>query len=47
MQTEGTDNYYSSGTAALKLRGQEAKTLIFTVAQEEEWQPYAPKGKVS
>jgi hypothetical protein len=31
------------GTAALRLRGPEAKTLILTVAQEE-WL-YAPKGR--
>jgi hypothetical protein len=34
-------------TAALKLRGPEAKTLIFTVTQEEEWQLYAPEGRPS
>jgi hypothetical protein len=33
------------GTAALKLRVPETKTLILTVAQEEEWQVYAPKGR--
>jgi hypothetical protein len=31
------------GTAALKLRGPEAKTLIFTLVQEEEWRVYAPE----
>jgi hypothetical protein len=35
----------SDGTAALKLRGPEAKTLILTVAQEEEWQLYVPEGR--
>jgi hypothetical protein len=35
----------SDGTAALKLRGPEAKTLILTVAQEEEWWLYAPEGR--
>jgi hypothetical protein len=35
----------SDGTAALKLRGPEAKTLILMVAQEEEWQLYAPEGR--
>jgi hypothetical protein len=35
----------SDGTAALKLRGPEAKTLIFTVAQEKEWWLYAPEGR--
>jgi outer membrane phospholipase A len=30
-------------TAALKLRGPEAKTLILTVTQKEEWQLYAPE----
>jgi hypothetical protein len=34
-----------AGTTALKLRGHEAKTLILMVAQEEEWQLYAPKGR--
>jgi hypothetical protein len=34
-------------TTALKLRGPEAKTLILTVSQEEEWQLYAPEGKAS
>jgi hypothetical protein len=33
----------SDGTAALKLRGPEAKTLILTAAQKEEWQFYAPE----
>jgi hypothetical protein len=33
----------SDGTAGLTLRGPVAKTLIFTVAQEEEWQLYAPE----
>jgi hypothetical protein len=32
------------GTAALKLRGPEAKTLILRVAQEEGWKLYAPEG---
>jgi hypothetical protein len=32
-------------TTALKLRGPEAKTLILTVAQEEEWWLYAPEGR--
>jgi hypothetical protein len=32
-------------TTALKLRGPEAKTLILTVSQEEEWQLYAPDGR--
>jgi hypothetical protein len=31
----------SADTAPLKLRGPEAKTLILTVTQEEEWQFYA------
>jgi hypothetical protein len=35
----------SDGTAALKLEGPEAKTLIFMVAQEGEWWLYAPKGR--
>jgi hypothetical protein len=35
----------SDGTAALKLRGPEAKTLTLTAAQEEEWQFYAPEGR--
>jgi hypothetical protein len=35
----------SDGTAALKLRGSKAKTLILTVAQEEEWRLYAPEGR--
>jgi hypothetical protein len=34
-------------SAALKLRGPEAKTLILTVAQEEEWWLYAPEGRLS
>jgi hypothetical protein len=33
------------GTAALKLRGPEAKTLILSVAQEEKWQIYASNGR--
>jgi hypothetical protein len=33
----------SDGTATLKLREPEAKTLICTVAQEEEWWLYAPE----
>jgi hypothetical protein len=32
-------------SAALKLRGPEAKTLILTVAQEEELWLYAPEGR--
>jgi hypothetical protein len=32
------------GTTALKLRGPEAKTLILTVTQEEEWWLYATEG---
>jgi hypothetical protein len=32
----------SDGTAALKLRGPKAKTLILRVAQEEGWKLYAP-----
>jgi hypothetical protein len=47
MKTKGTDNFDSDGTAALKLRGPEAKTLILMVAQEEEWQFYDPEGKAS
>jgi hypothetical protein len=35
----------SDGTAALKLRGPEAKTLILTITQEEEWWLYAPEGR--
>jgi hypothetical protein len=35
----------SDGTAALKLRGPEAKTLTLKAAQEEEWQFYAPEGR--
>jgi hypothetical protein len=34
----------SDGTAALKLRGPEAKTFILTVAQGEKWCLYALKG---
>jgi hypothetical protein len=37
--------FHSDGTAALKLRGSEAKNLILAVAQEEEWQLYAPDGR--
>jgi hypothetical protein len=33
------------GTATLKLRGPKAKTLILTVAQEDEWLLYAPEGR--
>jgi hypothetical protein len=33
----------SDGTAALNLRGPEAKTLILTVTQEQEWWLYAPE----
>jgi hypothetical protein len=32
-------------TAALKLRGPKAKTLILMAAQEEEWQLYVPEGR--
>jgi hypothetical protein len=32
-----------NGTAALKLRGPEAKTLILIIAQQEEWWLYAPE----
>jgi hypothetical protein len=32
------------GTAVLRLRGPEAKTLILTVVQEEEWQLISLKG---
>jgi hypothetical protein len=39
--------FESDGTAAFKLRGPEAKTLILTVAQEEEWWLYAPEGRLS
>jgi hypothetical protein len=35
----------SDGTADLKLRGTEAKTLILEVAQEEEWWLYASEGR--
>jgi hypothetical protein len=35
----------SDDIAALKLRGSKAKTLIFTIAQEEEWQLYIPEGR--
>jgi hypothetical protein len=35
----------SDGTASLKLRGHETKTLILTVAQEEKWWLYAPDGR--
>jgi hypothetical protein len=34
------------GTAALKLRRPEAKTLILMIAQEEEWWLYAPEGSL-
>jgi hypothetical protein len=37
--------FHSGGTATLKLRGPEAKTLILTVAQEEEWWLYDPEGR--
>jgi hypothetical protein len=33
------------GTAGLKLKEPEAKSLILTVTQEEEWQLYAPEGR--
>jgi hypothetical protein len=33
----------SDGTAPLKLRGPEAKTLILTFAHEEKWWLYAPE----
>jgi hypothetical protein len=33
------------GTATLNLRGPEAKTLILTVTQEEEWHLYALEGR--
>jgi hypothetical protein len=35
----------SDDIAALKLRGSKAKTLIFAIAQEEEWQLYIPEGR--
>jgi hypothetical protein len=35
--------FVSDGTAGLKLRGPEAKTLILTVTQEDEWQLYVPE----
>jgi hypothetical protein len=35
----------SDGTTVLKLRIPEAKTLILTVAQEEEWRLYVPEGR--
>jgi hypothetical protein len=35
----------SDGTASLKLRGPEAKTLILMVAQQEEWWLYALEGR--
>jgi hypothetical protein len=35
----------SDGTAALKLRGPETKTLILTATQEEKWRLYAPEGR--
>jgi hypothetical protein len=37
----------SEDMTALKLRGPETKTLTLTVPQEEEWQLYAPKGRLS
>jgi hypothetical protein len=36
MKNDDTDNFDSDGTAALKLRRPEAKTLILMVAQEKE-----------
>jgi hypothetical protein len=36
MQIEGIDTFDLDGTAALKLRRPEAKTLILMIAQEEE-----------
>jgi hypothetical protein len=36
----------SNDTAALKLRGPEAKVLTLMVAQEEEWQLYASKKEI-
>jgi hypothetical protein len=33
------------GIAILNLRGPEAKMLILMVAQEKEWQLYAPEGR--
>jgi hypothetical protein len=36
VQTKGTDKFDTDSTAALKLRKPEAKTLTFTVVQEEE-----------
>jgi hypothetical protein len=36
----------SDGTTTLNLRGPEAKTLILTVKQEEEWQLYVPEGRL-
>jgi hypothetical protein len=33
------------GTEALNLRGPEAKTVILTVAEEEEWWLYAHEGR--
>jgi hypothetical protein len=35
----------SDGTATLKLRGSEAKTLTLRGAQKEEWQLYSPEGR--
>jgi hypothetical protein len=34
----------SDGMASIKSRGPEAKTLILTIAQEEEWELYALEG---
>jgi hypothetical protein len=36
---------FDSDGTALKLRGPEAKTLILTVAQEEEWRLCTPEGR--
>jgi hypothetical protein len=36
----------SDGMASLKLRGPKAKILTLTVAQEKEWQLYAPKKEI-
>jgi hypothetical protein len=37
--------FNSDGTSVLKLRGPEAKTVILTLEQEEEWQLCAPEGR--
>jgi hypothetical protein len=42
---KGQITFDLDGTAALKLRGPEAKTVILTVAQEEEWWLYALEGR--